>query len=104
MSESKIISTLDQGVRKIILNRPRKKNALDHSMYVKLTNILNVDSVNDDVVVSIITGAGDFYSSGNDFGFSHDDSDQLNIVKYFIQAFIDYPKLLIGDLSICPFV
>ncbi|KAF7275790.1 hypothetical protein GWI33_011262 [Rhynchophorus ferrugineus] len=48
---------------------------------------------------SIITGAGDFYSSGTEFTIQNNESDPLDTVKDFIQAFIDYPKLLIAVVN-----
>lgn len=36
-------------------------------MYKDLVQILNKSAVNDAVRILVITGSGDFYSSGNDF-------------------------------------
>lgn len=50
------ISKLD-GVRTIILNRPTKKNSFTTEMYVFLTNLLDKDALDDEIVVTLITGS-----------------------------------------------
>lgn len=52
----------------IQLNVPKRKNALTATMYAEITNILKEASNNPNISVVAITGTGDFYSSGNDFG------------------------------------
>lgn len=52
----------------IQLNVPKRKNALTAAMYAEITNILKEVSNNPNISVVAITGTGDFYSSGNDFG------------------------------------
>ncbi|XP_066154920.1 enoyl-CoA delta isomerase 3, peroxisomal-like isoform X2 [Euwallacea fornicatus] len=80
MSKEQVIeSILRDGVRKIILSRPKKKNAFNKHMYQKLTQILKEDSQNDNVVLTIITGADD--------------------VQKLIEALIEYPKVIIAVLN-----
>ena len=50
----------------ITLCQPRKKNAINTIMYEDLTRCLNFLSENDEVSITVITGSGDFYSSGTD--------------------------------------
>jgi len=50
----------------ITLSRPEKKNALNPELYAAITRTLNELSIRDDVAITAITGAGDYYSSGND--------------------------------------
>lgn len=52
----------------IQLNAPQRKNALTPSMYAGITNILKEAANNPNISMVAITGTGDFYSSGNDFG------------------------------------
>jgi enoyl-CoA hydratase/carnithine racemase len=61
-------------------------------MYRGLTRLLNETAVDDRVVITALTGTGDFYSSGNDLSnalnsFSFDDlvksiKDSCNIIRY----------------------
>lgn len=52
----------------IRLNVPKRKNALTTKMYQGLTHFLKVAAEDESITVVAITGTGDFYSSGNDFG------------------------------------
>lgn len=99
MSAEHIKISLRDGVRKILLNRPEKKNALTQQMYKKLTQILNEDAENDQVVVTILTGTGEFYSSGNDMKSSLESGGDLQVPRKLVQAFIDYPKIIIAVLN-----
>lgn len=55
-------------VRRITLNRPDKRNALDNRMRGELLTALQTHDVDDDVRVTIIRGAGSCFSSGYDLG------------------------------------
>lgn len=46
-----------------------------------LLDILRKSAVDDQVVVTILTGTGDYYSSGNDFGPSDIDSGDGNFIE-----------------------
>ncbi|KAF5278135.1 hypothetical protein FQR65_LT03651 [Abscondita terminalis] len=98
-----ILVTVNDGVKIITLNRPRKKNAIDLQMYVELTSILRNDAMNDDIVVTIITGNGEYFSSGNDISVRPSTTEELiDFVSYFrnfVDALIDYPKLIIAVVN-----
>ena len=55
--------------------------------------------------LTIVTGVGDFYSSGNDIKSAFEEKMNPDIsptsgvdkATNFIQAFINYPKILIGN-------
>ncbi|XP_045462827.1 enoyl-CoA delta isomerase 2 [Harmonia axyridis] len=93
--------SLENKVRKLVLNRPSKKNAITIEMYENITNILNADATNNDVVVTIITAEGDYFSSGTDFFSSllQPEVDSLQKVKEMVDAFINYPKILIAVVN-----
>ncbi|XP_044766984.1 enoyl-CoA delta isomerase 2 [Coccinella septempunctata] len=93
--------TLENKVRKLVLNRPSKKNAITIEMYENITNILNDDATNDDVIVTIITGKGEYFSSGTDFfsSLAQTEVDSTQKVKEMIDAFINYPKILIAVVN-----
>jgi enoyl-CoA hydratase/carnithine racemase len=53
-------------------------------MYDGLARLLNEAAMDDRVVITALTGAGDFYSSGNDISNAaelHVDGDVCNTVK-----------------------
>jgi len=111
MSEASVsggfLLTLKDGIRLVQFNRPTKKNAISLEMYEELTNLLNTDASNDTVRLTILTGVGEYYSSGNDLSGGGDLSDDMEksveirtkIVERFVAAFINYPKLLIAVVN-----
>jgi len=54
------------GVRRITLNRPDKRNAINNGMRAELFAVLEAADVDDAVHVSIVRGAGPCFSSGYD--------------------------------------
>ena len=55
-------------VRRLTLNRPEKRNALNHPLRGQLVDGLQAADLDDDVHVSIIRGAGTCFSAGYDLG------------------------------------
>lgn len=62
-----IIST-DQGIQRMQLNRPGKKNALTPAMYDAVSAALRSANADPAVRVVYITGSGDSFCAGNDLG------------------------------------
>ncbi len=56
------------GVRRLTLNRPEKRNALDNGLRAALLESLREADRDDRVRVSIVRGAGKCFSSGYDLG------------------------------------
>ena len=56
------------GVARVTLNRPDKRNAISTPMRTELADALAAHDVDDDVRVTIIRGAGDCFSAGYDLG------------------------------------
>jgi enoyl-CoA hydratase len=56
----------EPGVRRITLNRPEKRNAINNGMRAELFAALEANDVDDAVHVTIIRGAGQCFSSGYD--------------------------------------
>ena len=78
---------LVDGILKIELNRPEKKNAFTNFMYRELTQILSEGDQNPQVKVMLISGAGNAFSAGNDiadflqFPITHEDAPPINLLK-----------------------
>lgn len=96
------IDLTSSGVKIITLNRPKKKNAFNYEMYAELGSALKQGGEEPNVRVVLLTGAGDFYSSGNDLGnFSrvahpkHVARIAKNVLQEFVDAFIQFPKPLV---------
>lgn len=65
-SEGDILTSTKQGVLTIKLNRPAKMNAITIDMYRAIPKILEDASKDNSIKMVILTGTGDYYSSGND--------------------------------------
>lgn len=87
------------NVKIIKFNKPKKKNAIDYFMYLEAVKELDSAAANDAISIVVLTGAGDFYCSGNDFGGKNLEIDRklvLQSVENFIKAVILFPKLLVA--------
>ncbi|XP_022835969.1 enoyl-CoA delta isomerase 2, mitochondrial-like [Spodoptera litura] len=98
-----IIETSQGGIKIVQYNKPKKKNAIDGVMYRRVISILNDAATDDSISVMVLTGTGDFYSSGNDFSAPTDPNDDtgkhLNVLKDYIKAFIMFPKILVAVVN-----
>ena len=78
---------LADGILKVVLNRPEKKNAFTNAMYRELTQILSEGDQNPQVKVILISGAGNAFSAGNDIAdfmkspITHEDVPPINLLK-----------------------
>jgi len=61
-----VITERSEGVLRVELNRPEKRNAMTSSMYTKLADIFNDAAADERVRVVLWHGAGDAFSAGND--------------------------------------
>ncbi|XP_055624943.1 enoyl-CoA delta isomerase 2 [Toxorhynchites rutilus septentrionalis] len=95
------------SVRRISINNPRKKNAINLQAYSDLADELNAADEDESVTVAVLTGVGDFYSSGNDISalMSSDktieerlESSNSHLTR-MVRAFYSFNKLLIGVLN-----
>ena len=109
-SYSTISVTVDKGLRVITLQRPDKFNAFNNEMYNEVLEDLHAAAEDDQTVVAAITGAGKYFSSGNDLNsfaaVSQDLEERKEFSKIkgqrlikFVDAFIEFPKPLIGVVN-----
>ena len=64
--EDILIESPTEGVRRIVLNKPDKRNAISTPMRTEILEALQKHDRNDDVRVTIICGSGKCFSSGYD--------------------------------------
>lgn len=94
-------------VRRITINNPRKKNALNLQAYQDMAEQLNAADRDESVTVVVLMGVGDFYSSGNDISglLTNNQSieDRLTTsnekLYNMVKAFYSFSKLLIGVIN-----
>src|ERR1700736_523922 len=61
-----IITERSEGILRVELNRPKKRNAMTSRMYVTLANVLNDAAKDERIRVVLWHGAGDSFCAGND--------------------------------------
>lgn len=100
--------TCQDGLRVITLNRPAKMNALTVEMYDEWVAALQEAAEDPNTVVTAITGAGNYYCSGNDLSnFANINPNDMQqkakdsgvLLNRFVSAFIDYPKPLVAVIN-----
>ena len=62
-------------VRRITLNRPEKRNALNHDLRAQVLHALRVADGDDEIHVMIVRGAGPCFSAGYDLGGGNEGVD-----------------------------
>src|SRR5580704_16834836 len=63
---NEIITERSEGILRVKLNRPKKRNAMTSSMYVTLADIFNDAAKDERTRVVLWHGAGDSFCAGND--------------------------------------
>ncbi|XP_003468868.2 enoyl-CoA delta isomerase 2 isoform X2 [Cavia porcellus] len=103
-SESVLMTSRD-GITTITLNRPAKKNAITLQMYEDILLAMNAAS-QDDSTITVFTGNGEYYSSGNDLANFTDNPGGLKLsedgnlpLRKFVDTFIDFPKPLVAVVN-----
>lgn len=92
----------ENHLAKIVLNRPKKKNAFSKEMYHELDKALREISDNDKIKVILLTGSGDNFSAGNDLSNFSEIMHPLTIAKKsreicysFVDSFICCKKPIV---------
>lgn len=66
MNTPEILTEQEDGVLRVCIHRPDKKNALTLAMYAALTATLAEATRDSTIQVVVVTGSGDCFTSGND--------------------------------------
>lgn len=61
-----IITSLNDGIQHIQMNRGEKKNALTNAMYIAMTDALQESDKNADIFVNLLYGVPGCFTAGND--------------------------------------
>ena len=93
---------IDGAVAFLTLDRPKKKNAFSKLMYKELEKAIRTASKNEAIKVIMLTGNGDYYSSGNDLSNFSEMKHPLTIAKEarevlfsFVDSFITCQKPIV---------
>ena len=93
-----IVAERSEGILRVELNRPEKRNAMTSSMYTKLADIFNDAAKDERIRVVLWQGTGEAFSAGNDVeDFLQNppgpgDSPQARLMN----ALLDFDKPLIA--------
>ncbi|XP_044280470.1 enoyl-CoA delta isomerase 2-like isoform X1 [Varanus komodoensis] len=99
--------TTKDNITTIMLNRPKMKNAINVKMYNEIIAALE-GAAKDDSTITVLTGNGDYYCSGNDLNnFANPSGSGLEeaakngavLLKEFVKHFIDFPKPLFAVVN-----
>ncbi|XP_036044481.1 enoyl-CoA delta isomerase 2-like [Onychomys torridus] len=101
-----IVVTSEDGIMKIVFNRPTKKNAITLQMYEEIMLALKNAST-DNSAMTVFTGTGDYYCSGNDLNNLINATGEIQEVarksamalREFVSRFIDFPKPLVAVVN-----
>ncbi|XP_034416017.1 enoyl-CoA delta isomerase 2, mitochondrial isoform X1 [Cyclopterus lumpus] len=102
-----LLVTTEEHITTITLNRPAKKNAITTEMYNDIIAALD-QAAKDDSVITVFTGAGDFYCSGNDLSnftnIPEGGVEELarrggDLLRKYVKAYIDFPKPLVAVVN-----
>ncbi|UCI05184.1 enoyl-CoA hydratase-related protein [Mesorhizobium sp. B1-1-8] len=63
---AEIVTEFSEGILRLELNRPEKRNAMTSSMYTRLAAVFNGAATDENVHVVLWHGAGNSFSAGND--------------------------------------
>lgn len=97
---SEFISVEDHGpVRLITMNRVDKKNALTHAMYAALADGIAGTDADAALRVTVLTGAGDAFTSGNDLADFAAPQPAVRPVERFLQTIATARKPLFAAVN-----
>ena len=84
-SYQKILYAVDQGIARVTLNRPEKRNALDADLISELKSAVRVCAEDANVHALLITGAGSDFCSGADLAGLQKNAD-ADVLKNMADA------------------
>ncbi len=99
MSEESVLLCSDRdGVRMLILNRPRRKNAINRELWTGLAQALTAVDKDRDVRVVVITGAGGAFCSGADIS-TPDDSHPVHKLQRLTDVALALHELSVPTIA-----
>ena len=97
MSDDVLRTSVENGVARLTLNRPEKRNAFDSRLFRSLAAALNGARDDDEVNVVLLAGEGGNFSSGMDLGASFEEGSTP--YDMCAEAVISFDKPLIAAVD-----
>ncbi len=100
-----VLTSTQDGILSITLNRPEKKNALTNEMYFRLDQALIEAEDNDDIRVVLLRSNGAAFSAGNDLrdfaAFSLSESSRVQDLPmaHFMLRVVQFEKPLVAAVQ-----
>lgn len=100
MSEHVQVEVADR-IQTVYINRPDKKNALTLAMYTALADAVRGADDSPDIRVTLITGTGDSFCSGNDIKdfLKNPITDESSPLIRFVNTMIDARKPIVAAVN-----
>lgn len=110
MTADCLISELTDGILRLTLNEPHKRNALSEAMMAGLSERLQYGETNQDVRVIILAANGPVFCAGHDLkemtaARAHPDKGRayyekmMGICSYLMQSIVHHPKPVIVEVD-----
>ncbi|UYZ84225.1 2-(1,2-epoxy-1,2-dihydrophenyl)acetyl-CoA isomerase PaaG [Entomomonas sp. E2T0] len=101
MSFEHIIFSLENGIAKLTLNRPKQLNSFNEAMHKEVKQVLDEIQCNEQVRVLVLTGAGRGFCAGQDLSDRNvKASSEMPNLGYSIEQFYNPLILQLQDLAI----
>ncbi|XP_063613978.1 enoyl-CoA delta isomerase 2-like [Penaeus indicus] len=119
--EPDLVEVVKDGIYLIRFNRPKRKNAFNDKIMLGLAPALERAASNPDAAIAVITGTGDYFTSGNDLsnfakgagsgggGGASDKKGETNLEQLaqaangsfnrLVKALINFPKPLVAIVN-----
>ena len=96
-----VITEKLEGVLRVEIRRPEKKNALTSMMYEKLAEVFQEAASDKDIRVLLLHGQPGAFTAGNDLGefLNSPPADEDAPVFRFLAAFRDFPKPFVAAVT-----
>lgn len=100
MSVTKVLSHVQDGLLRITLARPEKKNALTQAMYQQLTTLLQQAAEDEHIRAVLLSGNEECFCAGNDIAdFIVAQDDSATTALTFLQTLALFPKPLLAAVN-----
>lgn len=103
---SNITITYDDNIQVVTLTTPKKKNAINFKTYTELVSALNLAEANQSIEAVILTGEGEYFTSGADLTEINESHYNLAMtdpvtapVGQFMSTVMRFTKLLVAAVN-----
>jgi enoyl-CoA hydratase/carnithine racemase len=95
-----ILHEVREGVLRIVFNRPQQRNALTFEMYLQLAWLFTLACDDSSVRVVLLSGAGNYFSAGNDLNdFVEFSADDEFVPAHFLRALTRCDKPIVAAVE-----